>query len=977
MKKDYMTLEEFCNDENVERLEVIDDEDDVEEEKKEETHQSNVDRIFKLMKERYEAGEINKEEKDTIIKLATEDENKRLKMQELAKNGDLFIYSDYTKEVICGLKDNSIELDELFIPDGVVEIIDNALNCLNKIKTIRLPKTIRKIGRDAYDYYKLESFFFDGTEEDFCEIELDEFEHLYSSFGDTKIYFLDKDGSVTYNNKQYRLLTDFVVPKNVKKFPNRAFDDIKFLKNIYYDGTIEDWYKLDLEDSTPIRWDRSFYIYDENGDTSFKGKKYKLLKDLIIPEIEVVKDNFKHMGEQLDSITIPKTVKKFNFNAFNATTAKKVYYDGTIEDWLNIEFDYNLATPVKEESLFYILDPNGNEIHNGKNYKLLEEVIIPNYVTEIKYSTFQNFNCLKKVVLHKDVKLIDSIAFSGCTNLKEIDLSNVKQIRFRSFEDCTSLEEINFSEEMEAIFSGAFSGCTSLKKVTLPNVLSEGILLVGGGDRPFKDCDNISEIVIRDDAPCIGTYGFIKELLTFNEFDNAIYIQVKNNKYHTLFRTINEDIKTCIINEQCREINPHAFSDCEKIKEIYIPKNVSRIGDGAFYHCSSLEKVNIPKGIKTLYDFTFSNCENLKNIDIPDSVEALGDSVFSSSGLEKITLSDNIAFMGEGVFDLCKELKVVKLPSKLEVINEQMFEWSGIEKITIPKNVKRIKYNAFSHCLSLAHVELPKTLEVIEESAFYNSCIENISLPNTLKEIGRDAFGFCKRLKSIIIPNSVTKIDNEAFSFCKSLEKVVLPNSIKKIGYKTFMCNESLKSIQIPNSVTKIGPKAFEGCKNLNKVIMSSNIEYIYDNSFEDCNALDFNFSSNGFYLQDDFGNNVLLMRVRGVYEKYVWISDECKVIAPNAFKFAFDIEDVTIGANVKIILKDAFMDCTKLKNTFYMGDLKDYDKINFENEYSNPALRTNLYVLSKGTTTLEINGNQMDAQEYIKVDYPPKEIEN
>ena len=72
--------------------------------------------------------------------------------------------------------------------------------------------------------------------------------------------------------------------------------------------------------------------------------------------------------------------------------------------------------------MFYILDPNGNEIHNGKNYKLLEEVIIPNYVTEIKYSTFQNFNCLKKVVLHKDVKLIDSIAFSGCTNLSSIDV---------------------------------------------------------------------------------------------------------------------------------------------------------------------------------------------------------------------------------------------------------------------------------------------------------------------------------------------------------------------------------------------------------------------------------------------------------------------------------------------------------------------------------------------------------------------------
>jgi len=333
--------------------------------------------------------------------------------------------------------------------------------------------------------------------------------------------------------------------------------------------------------------------------------------------------------------------------------------------------------------------------------------------------------------------------------------------------------------------------------------------------------------------------------------------------------------------------------------------------------------------------------------------------------------------MGESVFDLCKELKEAKLSSKLDVINDNMFKWSGIEKIQIPKNVKEIKYSAFSNCLVLEEIELPNGLEIIGDSAFYNCNMKHINIPNSVKEIRSDAFNSCKRLMEIIIPNSVTKIEDEAFSFCKGLEKIVLPNSIKEIEHETFEHNESLKSIQIPNSVTKIGYKAFSGCKNLNKVIMSSNIEYLYEDTFEECDSIEYNFSNNGFYLQDDFGNNVLLMKVRGVFEKYVWISNGCNVIAPNAFKFAFDIEDVTIAPNVKIILKNAFNDCTNLKNTFFMGSLEEYNKIKFENEYSNPALRTQLYVLSQKTTTLEIDGNKMNAQEYIKVDYPPKEIEN
>ena len=68
-----------------------------------------------------------------------------------------------------------------------------------------------------------------------------------------------------------------------------------------------------------------------------------------------------------------------------------------------------------------------------------------------------------------DITEIPAKCFEDCTNLKSIDLGNVKVIKEQAFGGCSSLEEIVFPESVEKIYGNAFSWCDNIKKITVMN----------------------------------------------------------------------------------------------------------------------------------------------------------------------------------------------------------------------------------------------------------------------------------------------------------------------------------------------------------------------------------------------------------------------------------------------------------------------------------------------------------------------------
>jgi len=98
------------------------------------------------------------------------------------------------------------------------------------------------------------------------------------------------------------------------------------------------------------------------------------------------------------------------------------------------------------------------------------DIVIPDYVTEIKARTFSNCGELISVVLPDTIKVIPKECFFGCSKLRSVNLNNIEVIEEDAFTACDSFEKITIPSNVRKIDQG-FRFCDGLKEVEL----SEGV----------------------------------------------------------------------------------------------------------------------------------------------------------------------------------------------------------------------------------------------------------------------------------------------------------------------------------------------------------------------------------------------------------------------------------------------------------------------------------------------------------------------
>ena len=280
----------------------------------------------------------------------------------------------------------------------------------------------------------------------------------------------------------------------------------------------------------------------------------------------------------------------------------------------------------------------------------------------------------------------------------------------------------------------AFKNCKNLTNVVVPDSV------VNMGDYVFYGCVNLDEINIPDDMNYIGKYSF----------DNT---KILNNQSETLKYIGNwvidcKNVEDVSIKNGTRGIAGRAFEYCTKLKNIIIPEGVVRISVDAFYYCSNLTSITLPDSLKYISWYAFGWCTNLESITIPSGVTWVGDDAFA----------------------YCRKLK----------------------SISIPQGVSQISHWIFYDCTNLESITIYDGIEFIGIYAFYD----------------------CTKLKEIAIPSSVKSIQKYAFAYCRSLQNVVLPRSVTSLGEKAFLNCSSLETITIPDSVTEISSSAFDGCSS-------------------------------------------------------------------------------------------------------------------------------------------------------------------
>ena len=135
----------------------------------------------------------------------------------------------------------------------------------------------------------------------------------------------------------------------------------------------------------------------------------------------------------------------------------------------------------------------------------LETITIPNSVTYIGLSAFENCYHLEEIIFEEEIQLskIEDKTFGNCAALKSIAIpDSVVSIGIDAFYRNTKLKTVLLGNNLDIIKQGAFYGNTSLRFINLP----EGLTRID--TYAFTSASNLSSIVIPSTVTYVGAYAF-------------------------------------------------------------------------------------------------------------------------------------------------------------------------------------------------------------------------------------------------------------------------------------------------------------------------------------------------------------------------------------------------------------------------------------------------------------------------------------
>lgn len=290
-------------------------------------------------------------------------------------------------------------------------------------------------------------------------------------------------------------------------------------------------------------------------------------------------------------------------------------------------------------------EERGFEIKNGVllHYRGKDsEVVIPASVTSIGYGAFEGCYGLTAVTIPNSVSEIRSRAFEGCYGLTAIEIpdsvtsiggfafyhcggltlvtipGSVIEIGSEAFFGCKSLERVTLGKGVTLIGDSAFFGCSGLKEIVIPN----SVVKIGEG--AFKNCSGLKSVTLENGVAEIGEEAFwgCEELNSIEIPKSVNEIGASAFKY-TAYSAAKENWEGPVLYAGNRLIEAkNTIAGSYKIKE-----GTEMIAGGAFSGCNRLTKIEIPRSVTKIGDHAFEGC-GLKCVFIPSSVTSIGTEVF-------------------------------------------------------------------------------------------------------------------------------------------------------------------------------------------------------------------------------------------------------------------------------------------------------------------------------------------------------------
>ena len=461
-----------------------------------------------------------------------------------------------------GTKEDVV-IPEVYIPSGyikpVTEINKDVFKDKDMIKSIRISKNIKTISNlGLATCPNLESLtvdpknpFYDSRENCNAIIETGS-NMMIEMCKNTKIpnsilsiYSKDSNASITIPN-EIEEISVFGSAKNVYLSSSiKALGSCSGVENLYYDGSLLDWFNL----STPEVSNPSHMFVKENdlwieiggefeipsGITTIKTKYFKGLPitKIIIPEgVTLIEENAFYKCLDLKEVVLPSSIKTFEKDCFSdCINLTDVYYNGTVLDWCNIDFENYEANPIWYAS--------GSSTELGNFQKL----------TDFHIKTDDGYELLKDVVIPDTITVIKQYAFTHM-DIETLTMGNsVTKIEDQAFDFCGYLKTIKLSDNLTYIHPNAFYGAGVFG---LAYTTYKGGNYIGSENNPYmffiKPVEDVTTITLHKDCKFIVQYAF----------SNSPSLECFNLEKDSLLTEI-----------------PWIFSNCTSLKSIMVSKETT------------------------------------------------------------------------------------------------------------------------------------------------------------------------------------------------------------------------------------------------------------------------------------------------------------------------------------------------------------------------------------------------------------------
>lgn len=733
-------------------------------------------------------------------------------------------------------------------------------------------------------------------------------------------------------------------------------------------------------------------------------------------------------SRELTSVTIPESVETIMVRAFANSSLESVVIPDSVKvlDPMAFEACYglisakigsgvseltggafaqctNLEEVILSEGLEIIGEGAFAECYSLKEIKLpesldkidhfafafsgLENIVIPNGVSEIGMEAFFENQNLESVQMGSGLCLMGDLAFMNCHNLRDIDLKNTKleALGNGAFDSCHSLRTAKLPAGLKEINGWSFKDCHQLKAFEIPS----SVKFIG--DYAFEGCHNISGLFIPDSVEefgedvfcnngseiwvnlCSAAYYYV-QAWGYNyvpmgeaDLDRLCYEFMDEGVMITGYEGIVEgelEIPAEIDGQPVVLINNSAFQGHDRMTGITIPDSVNFIASWAFQGCQNLRSVKLPAGLEVIEEHAFMDCHNLTKVEIPNGTEVIGHNAFAN----------------------CEKLEELHIPASVNDLPECLIEnslrcvlfvkpGSAAEAYAIEN--KLVYNNGIVSPFKVMEVRVEKWTDVVGDNAEWSAFVvggkDGMQYNYRLYKDGRLYKNFGWKNESTVsfiftdggdytMELAVRLANGETTAYTMGHETMIIGQEDEEGLFRySFVGQNEIKITSVTNcegevvvpetiegaTVVGLADNCFGGRGELGGVVLPSTLRFIGDNAFNNCHGLG--------YVR--FGENSQLEEIGA------WAFAEChslaeitlpagmKTIGREAFVNCYGLESIVIPGGVTVIESSAFANCENLKNVVLSAGLKairDYAFANTGIEEIN-LQDTGLEVLGEG----------------------------